>query len=197
LTNIEGSLAALVTWWSGPENALQQDRFERTQFAIQGIVPIGYALFAVALGIAAGALLRRTLPAVAVTIGIFTALRLVIENFVRPHYQTPTITAPLSHPTGGPAGSYLVLNHGVTSPSGQVINGVPIGQAPSVCRALLGQGGPRKVFSCMGDHGFHDILTYQPANRYWTFQGIETGVFVALAAALIAVTVIVLLRRDA
>jgi len=76
LTNIEGSLAALVTWWSGPENALQQDRFERTQFAIQGIVPIGYALFAVALGIAAGALLRRTLPAVAVTIGIFTALRL-------------------------------------------------------------------------------------------------------------------------
>jgi hypothetical protein len=49
----------------------------------------------------------------------------------------------------------------------------------------------------MGDHGFHDILTYQPANRYWTFQGIETGIFVSLAAALIAVTVIVLLRRDA
>jgi len=31
----------------------------------------------------------------------------------------------------------------------------------------------------------------------WTFQGIETGIFVALAAALIAVTAIVLLRRDA
>jgi hypothetical protein len=152
----------------------------------------------VALGIAAGALLRRTLPAVAVTIGVFTALRITIENFVRPHYQTPlTMTVPLGHPTAGPAGSYWLLNDGITSPSGQAINGVPIGQAPSACRALIGQGGSGRVFSCMGDHGFHDILTYQPANRYWTFQGIETGIFVSLAAALIAVTVIVLLRRDA
>ena len=34
-------------------------------------------------------------------------------------------------------------------------------------------------------------------DRYWAFQGIETGIFVVLAAALIAVTAIVVLRRDA
>jgi len=44
---------------------------------------------------------------------------------------------------------------------------------------------------------FRRFLTYQPADRYWTFQGIETGIFLVLSAALIAVTAAVLLRRDA
>jgi hypothetical protein len=70
-------------------------------------------------------------------------------------------------------------------------------QAPAVCRALIGQVNPGKYFACMGDHGFLDTVTYQPANRYWPFQTIETGVFLALAAALIAVTMILLQRRDA
>ncbi len=51
--------------------------------------------------------------------------------------------------------------------------------------------------SCMGDHGYRAFVTYQPADRYWTFQAIETGIFLALAVALIATTAIVLLRRDA
>ena len=44
---------------------------------------------------------------------------------------------------------------------------------------------------------FREYLTYQPANRYWAFQGIESGIFLVLAAGLIAVTAMVLLRRDA
>jgi hypothetical protein len=35
------------------------------------------------------------------------------------------------------------------------------------------------------------------ADRYWTLQGIETGIFLVLAVALIAVTAVTLLRRDA
>jgi ABC-type transport system involved in multi-copper enzyme maturation permease subunit len=69
------AVAALVTWWSSPVNALNHQNFQPSQFDIQGIVPVGYALFAVALGIAAGTLLRRTLPALAVTIGVFTLLQ--------------------------------------------------------------------------------------------------------------------------
>jgi hypothetical protein len=37
----------------------------------------------------------------------------------------------------------------------------------------------------------------RPPTRLRAFQGIETGVFVLLAAVLIAVTAIVVLRRDA
>ena len=44
---------------------------------------------------------------------------------------------------------------------------------------------------------FRGFLTYQPADRFWTFQGIETGIFLALAFALVAVTAVTLLRRDA
>ena len=45
--------------------------------------------------------------------------------------------------------------------------------------------------------GFRQFITYQPAGRYWAFQAIEAGIFVALAAALIAVAFVVLRRRDA
>jgi hypothetical protein len=40
------------------------------------------------------------------------------------------------------------------------------------------------------------LITYQPAGRYWASQGIETGIFVLLAAVLVAVTAIAVFRRD-
>ena len=32
--------------------------------------------------------------------------------------------------------------------------------------------------------GIREAITYQPASRYWPFQWIETGIFLALALAL-------------
>jgi ABC-type transport system involved in multi-copper enzyme maturation permease subunit len=101
-----GAVSALVTWWSSPVNALNHQNFQPGQLDIQGIVPVGYALFAVALGIAAGTLLRRTLPALAVTIGVFTFLRLVIGQDLRSHYLTAlTKTFSFLHPPALPKGS--------------------------------------------------------------------------------------------
>jgi hypothetical protein len=45
--------------------------------------------------------------------------------------------------------------------------------------------------------GYRQFVTYQPASRYWAFQGIEAAVFVALAAAFIGVAFAVAARRDA
>jgi hypothetical protein len=53
------------------------------------------------------------------------------------------------------------------------------------------------VFSCMQAHGWRGFATYQPASRYWPFQGIETAIFVLLASALIAVTFVIVRRADA
>jgi len=53
------------------------------------------------------------------------------------------------------------------------------------------------TLSCMQSAGFRQFVTYQPADRYWIFQGIEAGIFVALAAALLAVTFYVIRHRDA
>ena len=67
------AIAALTSWWRSPENALGS-RFDA--FDIQGIVPVAYALFAVALGLAMGSLFRRVLPAIAATLGILSRCEL-------------------------------------------------------------------------------------------------------------------------
>jgi hypothetical protein len=36
----------------------------------------------------------------------------------------------------------------------------------------------------MASRGIREAITYQPAGRYWPFQWIETGIFLALALAL-------------
>jgi ABC-type transport system involved in multi-copper enzyme maturation permease subunit len=205
-----GAVAALVTFWSSPENALQHQIFQPSQFDIQGIVPIGYAVFAVALGIVTGALLRRTLPAMAITLAVFTFLRLVIGQDFRSHYLTAiTKTFTFLHRPPLPSGAWLV-SAGLVGPGAQIpgsqsgggphlsINDVPISlnSLPPACRTLVFQG-PQKLFSCLNAAAYHGSVTYQPASRYWAFQGIETGIFVLLAAALIAVAAIVVLRRDA
>ena len=41
------------------------------------------------------------------------------------------------------------------------------------------------------------LLTYQPANRFWPFQGIETGVFMMLAAGLVALAYRMVVTHDA
>jgi hypothetical protein len=205
-----GAVSALVTWWCSPVNALSQQNFQPGQFDIQGIVPVGYALFAVALGTAAGALLRRTVPALATTVGIFVVVRIVIAEYLRPHYMTAlsmTYKIIAGHVAPVLRGSDWVVSRGVAGPGGQVLSGqvhsglgVSINGAfitlPPACKALMFQG-PLQTMSCLSAHGYRLFITYQPASRYWAFQGIETGIFVFLAAALIAVTVVVVLRRDA
>jgi hypothetical protein len=206
-----GAVSALVTWWSSPANALNKQNFQPAQFDLQGIVPIGYALFAVALGIAAGTLVRRTLPAMAITLVVFTVLRLVVSEDLRSRYLTP-LTRTFSFLQGPvlPSGSYWLISSGLAGRNGPVsssaLGGGPtlgfgpvsinLGQITAACRPLV-FGNPGSVGSCLAAHGYHAVYSYQPADRYWAFQGIETGIFVLIAAALVIVTAIVLLRRDA
>lgn len=202
-----GATAALITWWSGPINAKFASAFTPGQFDTQGIVPIGYALFAMALGIAAGTVARRTLPATAVVLGGFIGLRLVISSYLRPHYMAAITT--YYHVTGSftPPGQAWILAQGGLSPTGRVVAagwGDLYPALPVVCRSLL-PGSPTSksgssesaVFSCMQAHGWRGFATYQPASRYWPFQGIETGIYILLAAVLIAATFAVIRRRDA
>jgi hypothetical protein len=202
-----GVISALVTWWEGPNNALQLDAFKPGRFDIMGVVPVAYSLFAVALGIAAGAVTRRVLPAMAVTLAGFVGVRAAIALFLRPHYMSAvTVFYKVTGPGFTPPGSFWQIASGVVGPNGQAIpqpNGVPLldgipasSYLPSACAAAVsGPSGPTPACTQALSH-FRGFLTYQPANRYWPFQGIESGIFLALAAALIAVTAVALLRRD-
>ncbi len=84
-----GLASLLVTWWASPIDAVSQNRFTPVIFGARGIVPLGYAAFAFALGVAAGVLIRRTLPAMAVTLVIFAAVLIAMALWVRPHLIAP------------------------------------------------------------------------------------------------------------
>ncbi len=205
-----GVISALVTWWSGPRNALMQNAFQANTFDMQGLVPVGYAVFATALGIAAGTLLRRTVLAIGIVLAGFIGMRLWISQGIRYHFMTP-VTANISAASNS---SNLVgsigMGAGITGPNGQslaqnstagpVFNGVPVSQLPHACQSLANSPSPNATnaaFRCLSAHGYHANITYQPLSRYWAFQGIETGIYVAVAAALIAVTFYVIRHRDA
>jgi len=82
-----GLLSLAVTWWSSPIDRANMTLF--TSFDQRGIVPIGYAAFGFAFGVLAGVLIRRTLPAMAVTLVGFVTTRLVFNHFVLPKLIAP------------------------------------------------------------------------------------------------------------
>ena len=203
-----GVISALVTWWSSPNNAEQLNQFNPGRFDIMDLVPVAYSLFAMALGIAAGALIRRVLPAMAVTLAGFIGVRVVVALWLRPHYLS-AVTVFYKVTSGvTPPGAFWQIAQGVVGPNGQAlaqpsntpyVDGVPITALPFSCAPLANGAGPANPSaSCVQalSH-YRAFLTYQPADRFWTFQGIETGIFLALAFVLVAVTAVVLLRRDA
>jgi hypothetical protein len=186
-----GVVAGLVTWWSDAHNATVESRFAGLQFDIQGVAPVGYAIFAAALGLASGVLWRRVLPAMATTVGGFIAVRFVVELFVRSHYRTPiTTTTLMSAGRGAPDGSWVMSTDLVVN--GHVVSG-PV-QAPIECTSPATRG---SMDRCLDDIGYRLRTVYQPSGRYWSFQWIETGIFVGLAAVLVAVAVVTLRRHDA
>jgi len=211
-----GAIAALVTWWSGPRNAAFANAFQANYFDQQGLVPVAYSVFATALGIAAGAVLRRTLPAIAIVIGGFIGMRLWVSQGLRMHFMTPVTTfygvaANFNPPAGSiNTGGGLINKAGqlMTGSLGNVmIDGVPSTSLPAACRQLIpasasGPNGPsgatlNAVYGCLQKAGYRQFISYQPISRYWAFQGIETGIYLAVAAALIAITFYAVLRRDA
>jgi len=212
-----GAVSALVTWWSGPVNAMRGDAFGSDFFDTQGIVPVGYAVFATALGITAGVLLRRTIAAVAVTFGGFIGVRLLFDSVVRQHLMPAVTTITSLTSTWSPPGVAWILGTTVINSSGHVpsagvqgtnldylgIDGVPVSALPAACQKLAVAAAspagpsPAGALACMSRYGFRQAITYQPAWRYWPFQGIETGIYLLLAAALLAVAWYAIRRRDA
>jgi hypothetical protein len=197
------AVSALVTWWMGPDHALNADAFKVNRFDITDIAPVGYAIFAMALGICAGALLRRTVPALAVTLAGFVGIRELFALWLRLHYMTPVTVYYKLTASPPPNGSYLSVSQGIVGANGKLpagglgdyyLNGLQVPVAGQKCVTGTSIQG---ATSCLAAHGYRGYLAYQPASRFWAFQGIETGIFVVLAAVLLGVTFWVLRRRDA
>ena len=88
-----GALAALFTWWRGPDNAVDSP-VKFIYFDVQGVTPVAYTVFAMALGIAAGALFRRVVPAITTTLVVFPVVRIVMALFFRPLFAVSQNVSP-------------------------------------------------------------------------------------------------------
>ena len=84
-----GLLSLMVTWWASPLDRANTQIY--STFDERALVPIGYAAFAFALGVTAGIVIRRVLPAMAATLVAFVGVRLTFTDLVRPHLASPMV----------------------------------------------------------------------------------------------------------
>jgi hypothetical protein len=179
---VAAPLAWLTTWWLGPLDHATGARFAPGIFDLQGVVPVAYTLFAFALGVAAGTILGRTLPAMAATLVGFLAVRLAIAGLARAHFQPPiTTSSPGVHLGGQQGASDWLLNDVAVDRTGHHLS---IQDIQTRCPQL-----GRAAEQCLHALDPHTLVTYQPASRFWLFQGIEATLFTALAAALLSLTI--------
>jgi hypothetical protein len=168
------AITAVITWYRAPMDRLT-GHFINNAYDFEGLVLTAYVLCAFGFAVLAGLLIRRSIPAMIVAFVPWLAVRLVVEYVLRPHFQAP-LTFRQSCPSSGPCfgGSGLGFIPPVTGHIGDWVLGSGAGQ-------LANQSG-------------HTYL-YQPADRFWTFQSIEAGIFVALTAVALGATIWLLHRR--
>lgn len=202
-------LGYLLTWWAAPLDQINGDRFAAMTFSTRDIVPLGYAAFAFALGTTAGLLLRRTIPAMAVTLAVFIGIQILVPTTIRPNLlSSTTLTFPVNQATasqatgiymsdGGsgihlvglpvPQGSWIISAPPMQNASGQAVSGrdhLDCFPAPAPGMGKGGGGKVDQIVACLAGYDLHETVTYQPAGHYWPLQWLETGIFLALTAAL-------------
>lgn len=189
-------LSLLWSWWHGPFDQLQ-GRFDASAFDFEGIVPIAYTLFALALCLAIGTIFRRTIPAVVVTIAVFLGLRVGIESKLRAHYMAPLqIVWDPQNPT--PVAAYTRMGDGnwILGSDFTLKPGQTLANPQQALQTCIGTGNAKGVSAtCLHAAGILNSIVYQPANRFWIFQGIEGAIFVGLATVLLALTIWWVLHR--
>jgi hypothetical protein len=207
------ALSLLQAWWAAPigraapydtgsGNYLSMGRFSSLVFATHGITPLGYAAFGFTLGVTAGALIRRAVPAMAVTLAIFAFVQIAMPLWIRPNliparHTVISVTSLdgmyLQQHEGGPNGSKFnldaldlpsqpaawVLSSGSVNAAGQVTT-----TTPAACTGPSMQGPSTTFFDCLASHGIREAISYQPASRYWAFQWAETAIYLVLALAM-------------
>lgn len=185
------------TWWSGPRDRLGS-RIIPGAFEQRGIVPIAYVVFALLLGVAVGAVVRRVVPAAAVTLLVLLVAVFSAQNWVRPHLfdpdeiRSPTYTFYADEPA-----SRIAINNGwllsnrtldrdgnVVSPAGELSDTRAIEICGTTMADLMGGDGKRILDECGERLGLVDVAEVHPASRFWALQAAEAAMFLGMAAVL-------------
>jgi hypothetical protein len=143
------------------------------------------------LGVTLGLVLRRLLPAMALTGVGYIVVQVVMNLWVRPALLTP------EHLVLRINGSFNIDRLGtiianVPAPGAWITHEQLIdnaGQAasmPSWAPTCFGNGSAARACLARMHSMYKVVITYQPADRFWTLQFWELGIYLALAVALSA-----------
>lgn len=203
---LTAGIIILSEWWghavrSGPP--IQPVPFDAT-----GIAPAFFGVFAFLLGVALGALIRRTGWALFLALPLFAVTRTFMRYFVRPHLaSTSAIVTPSFQGLGATKGwilreGFLPLGQ-LSPPTGRTWNSwadagwtcylrswVPVGPNGRTRVPTLDQ-------ACLAAHRLHYVIQYQPQSHYWQLQVEESAIFLVAGLALAAVAYLVVRRRSA
>ena len=218
---ITGLLSLAVTWWSGPiDDAINAGQDSNTYlprmfppiFSARALVPVGYAAFAFALGVAVGLVIRRTVVALAVTLAAVILIQILTPTFIRPHLLAPTdkyIVATAENVRGfglsgdgptpqvqmmevatGAVGAWK-LSDDTVDKSGHKVGILPswvMNCAPAPPPGLNQQpttpADRNACFQRLADEGYRQHVRYFTADTFWALQWREFGLFFALALVL-------------
>jgi hypothetical protein len=201
-------VAGLVVWWvarwSAPlDDASPVDRGLPMgfSFAGSGVVPLAYAVFAFVLGVTAGLLTKRVLPAMAPTLVIFLAAQVGVAWLVRPHLApSHTSVAPVTSATlqsfnisgdgvrmsgdAPVAGAWLLSRHMVDA-SGARVDVLPASlmDAPECAPSM-----DKDISSCLqliASEGYLQESVYHLPTQFWQLQWRESALYAGATAGLL------------
>jgi hypothetical protein len=189
---VAGALVAsfLTMWWRHPFDSFE-GRMSPSGFEIEGVVVPAYAAFAFAVGVLAGLLLKRTVAAMTVTLVVFVATRLAVTKFLRPRFEPPLHLTATGSSTGTHPGAWVLSDTLVDAAGRRITAGR---EDLAILHAQHARIDPHDYLAALG---WRRVLSFQPADRFWTFQGIEASIFFALALLVIAGTVWAIRRTPA
>lgn len=152
-------------------------------FDVSGSALVATTLLAIAAGTFFGALSKRTVLAMVLTLVVFAGVRIPMNAYVRPNLLPPlTLTAPISVnnvlqlvPLGSwLRGSGFIDGQGNTYELLAMVAG-PCGQSASDSAGFA---------RCVDGLGLRSYVIFEPPDRFWLYQGIESGTYVTLALVL-------------
>ena len=181
---------SLVLWLPNNQAPVCCDPPPWELYDVVGVVPAAFAAFAISCGALCGTLTKRTLPAMAGVLVLFSAIRIVFTGAARPWLMPPI---PMESLDGlRPAAGWSMAPTYFLDSSG---NEMSAHEMTQVFAAAPHASSLTDSMAYLHEHGYHLMFTIQPNDRFWTFQAIESAVFAVLTGLLVGVTLLVLSKR--
>jgi ABC-type transport system involved in multi-copper enzyme maturation permease subunit len=199
VTAVAGAFTVLIAWYNQPWAAAGYvTPFSARVFDLLGVAFGAWTLAAFAIGVLAGMLIRRAVPAIAASLAAYAGLAFATALWLRGRYITPLVTHHANLP-----GSAWIISHWYTGRNGKPLSQAAISQILQAVHPATNKTGPNtsqtfvNAVGYLTQHGYTFWVSYQPGSRFWPFQWIEGGWLLALSVLLIAATVWLVRRRAA